>query len=922
MFKRPFELVERFSERIQMGSRKKSKHNPEEENEQKTVAGENAAAGASQSKESTTSTAGVPEVNKIPAEPTLKSVGASHVSQSSPQLVGGQSNESAVQKHLENRASWYGSWKGKAKPVAAVARDSIPASPVGVSSTRTYEQTSQGQLCERGLSSTATQSPRRYMSGSIRSASKGDILPASTSNLSVVSDRTKNVVEQQRTAVSEESVEEMALEAPLPPDPPKTDEQSKDQASSKQQQSGVSGWFGWWSRPDGYVEGTTLESAKEQDDKISADAQQKPLPESPAEERVLPKLDQTHDMSTQVGAIPMSEEQSQKSTQKVNAGSQRSSWFWYWSKQQNSPSDERPPASNGQPSERKQGVNQESLSDTPMRDPSSPKDIEAATQRPDANMETKPTQPRKSTGWAFWSRESDAKDEGNSHKQVGEIAVEGTPSQSNPEAAQFNETEEQQEQTLKSAAKGRPLRSRGREYVKDSPKQSNTPSKITPSASPERKLEERKLIALSGKSAKEQPKQAKEVGKEDKNILLPDFYSTYSLIQQPSIWAQIRRLFVSDSNSFPGPHLHLTPNPPRIKKALAIGVHGFFPSPIYQKILGQPTGTSIRFSNCAAQAIKSWTEKRGYECEIEKVALEGEGLISERVDTLWKLLLNWIDHIRRADFILVACHSQGVPVAVMLVAKLIAFGCVSNAKIGICAMAGISLGPFAEYKTRMFGGTALELFDFADPKSKVSEMYRSAVEEVLKAGVRIVYVGSIDDQLVSLESSTFAPLSHPNIYRAVFIDGRLHTSDFLTQLIGFTLKLRNLGLPDHGLIRELSPALAGSLYSGEGHSTLHNYMPIYDLAVQHALETTLADHSTAPGADQVIWGTLQGPSSVKDSNPYFLPWAMRGVLEERAVRETMGKEVEELLRLFEEWKPASKGLKDIKFRLEAVRSKL
>jgi len=66
----------------------------------------------------------------------------------------------------------------------------------------------------------------------------------------------------------------------------------------------------------------------------------------------------------------------------------------------------------------------------------------------------------------------------------------------------------------------------------------------------------------------------------------------------------------------------------------------------------------------------------------------------------------------------------------------------------------------------------------------------------------------------------------------------------------------------------------------------------------------------------------QGPPGVKEANPFFLPWAMRGILEEDVVRKEMGGEIEELLRLFEEWKPVSKGLKDVKFRLEAVRSKL
>lgn len=49
---------------------------------------------------------------------------------------------------------------------------------------------------------------------------------------------------------------------------------------------------------------------------------------------------------------------------------------------------------------------------------------------------------------------------------------------------------------------------------------------------------------------------------------------------------------------------------------------------------------------------------------------------------------------------------------------------------------------------------------------------------------------------------------------------------------------------------------------------------------------------------------------------------MRGLLEEDFVRKELGDEVEELLAMFESWRPVSKGLKDVRFRLEAVRSKL
>lgn len=63
-------------------------------------------------------------------------------------------------------------------------------------------------------------------------------------------------------------------------------------------------------------------------------------------------------------------------------------------------------------------------------------------------------------------------------------------------------------------------------------------------------------------------------------------------------------------------------------------------------------------------------------------------------------------------------------------------------------------------------------------------------------------------------------------------------------------------------------------------------------------------------------------ASSANSNPFFLPWAMRGLLEEDFVKKALGKEVEELLGMFEAWKPTGKQLKDVKFRLEVVRSKL
>lgn len=56
----------------------------------------------------------------------------------------------------------------------------------------------------------------------------------------------------------------------------------------------------------------------------------------------------------------------------------------------------------------------------------------------------------------------------------------------------------------------------------------------------------------------------------------------------------------------------------------------------------------------------------------------------------------------------------------------------------------------------------------------------------------------------------------------------LTRDDSIAHLVGFALKLRNLGVTDHGLIRELSQPLAGSLYSGEGHSRLYDDEQVYE----------------------------------------------------------------------------------------------
>ena len=223
--------------------------------------------------------------------------------------------------------------------------------------------------------------------------------------------------------------------------------------------------------------------------------------------------------------------------------------------------------------------------------------------------------------------------------------------------------------------------------------------------------------------------------------------------ENPSILKQVAQFLLRTSQQ-PANHVFRVKDPPKIRKAIAIGIHGLFPATYLRPMIGQPTGTSLRFASLSADAIRRWADSHGCsDCEIEKVALEGEGKIADRVTNLWKLMLNWIDHIRSADLIIIACHSQGVPVSIMLMDKLIDLGVITHAKIGICAMAGVSLGPFPEYRSGILMGSAAELWDFGNPESGNSQRYEAALRNVLNYGARVTYIGSIDDQLVPMEVS-------------------------------------------------------------------------------------------------------------------------------------------------------------------------
>ncbi|KAF7158409.1 hypothetical protein CNMCM5623_003412 [Aspergillus felis] len=649
----------------------------------------------------------------------------------------------------------------------------------------------------------------------------------------------------------------------------------------------ASGWFSWFytaSSAEDFPTGSQSERAPETES----------TPTEPVAEEQTPKNCETPSNE------PVSSAQTPSaSTTETPTSSQKRTWFqmWYGSS--------APPqgADKFRPEEHKDNPQTESLEpssavNAPVHDAkhaiSSSNQPPAESQKTDGPFDTQVKNTK--SGWSFWF--SDSSHNLNQVALADPPSVEASSAQGSssnqPRDSLQGETrlEQKAEDTKKGSIKIKTPRS-------SAAATDQIPSHVQalPPESPPPRVSEAAA--------------AKQLQKVLPNQVLPRFSDTFAVKETPSLVQTIGR-FLHYRREPDNKHVYMIRDPPSIKKALAIGVHGYFPAPLIRTVLGQPTGTSVRFATMAAEAIHKWTESHGYSCDVEKIALEGEGRIAERIDLLWKLLLNWVEKIRKADFILVACHSQGVPVAIMLVAKLIAFGCLNATRVGVCAMAGVNMGPFPDYRSRWISGSAGELFQFALPYSQVSKDYEAALKCAVDFGVRISYIGSIDDQLVSLESSLFSPVIHPYIYRAVFVDGRVHAPSFLSHLVGFVLKLRNLGISDHGLIRELSSPLAGSLYTGEGHSRLYDDEAVYRLAIEFALETSDVGNATLDVRR----------SHPSPANPYILPFAMRGLLEEEYVRRELYEETMQLLRQYDDWKPSSKVLKDVKFRLEGIRSKL
>ncbi|KAL1731495.1 hypothetical protein EV714DRAFT_208762 [Schizophyllum commune] len=386
------------------------------------------------------------------------------------------------------------------------------------------------------------------------------------------------------------------------------------------------------------------------------------------------------------------------------------------------------------------------------------------------------------------------------------------------------------------------------------------------------------------------------------------------------------------------PELRSSPVPIPCKRCVVIGIHGWFPGAMMRSVLGEPTGTSPKFVSMMVQALDNFQREHNVVFDkVTQIPLEGEGMIEKRVEKLYGNLMKneeWVADLHAADAIFVATHSQGTIVSTHLLDRLVRDGHIRTKrsalgqspserpaqKVCCLALCGIHLGPLRYLNTSSLlqpylqyfeSDAARELFEFQNTENAVSKAYVAALKNVLHHGIKMVYVASLNDQVVPIYSGLFTYVQHPLILRALYMDGdAYHSSDFLSNLLVLLLRVLNSGLSDSGLITHLSEATAGSL-TGVGHSTAYEDLACFGLAAKYLFLTD-------DGMEEHPELALEPFNATSELNDYEIPWSLRDLIADDRVAHFFGREISHLRDAFKEWHPRTAILRDVKRKLSPI----
>ncbi|KAI0338674.1 hypothetical protein BDW22DRAFT_1362769 [Trametopsis cervina] len=389
-------------------------------------------------------------------------------------------------------------------------------------------------------------------------------------------------------------------------------------------------------------------------------------------------------------------------------------------------------------------------------------------------------------------------------------------------------------------------------------------------------------------------------------------------------------------------------------RVVVIGVAGWMPGTITRTLAGGLPSSSTKFVDLTCTALEKFEEEHGFRFKkITRMPLEGDGTTERKLARIHSHLLGneeWVQDLHAADVIFVSAHSQGSVVAAHLIDKLISEGHIMTSRnvdilaraaaavappgtalpaaatgrtqrVCCLALCGVHLGPLRYLRTHSLlqpyiqyfeNAAARELFDFQDTETEASKKYVKALGNVMDHGTKMVYVASLNDQVVPIYSGLFTAASHPRILRALYIDGdAYHSSDFLSNLLVLLIRIMNSSLSDSGLLAHLSEATAGTL-SGIGHSSAYEELASYQLAVNYLFLTT----DGAEGDEHPL--VVEPFNAVDEQNDYEIPWSLRDLIADERVAHFFAAEFSQLKDAFDQWAPKTTILRDVKRKLQPI----
>ncbi|KAG0687722.1 hypothetical protein C6P40_001955 [Pichia californica] len=418
------------------------------------------------------------------------------------------------------------------------------------------------------------------------------------------------------------------------------------------------------------------------------------------------------------------------------------------------------------------------------------------------------------------------------------------------------------------------------------------------------------------------------------SIVLPDIKSNYrDFTLRTKCRIALSKVPVLQSIFSPQSHLYYENNSNNLqtnkkfeKKAIVICFHGFLPQKISKNIIGENTSTSEQMKEYAVKELERWSDIQNIDVKIDTICIEGYGKLFERVNECLSILESWIEIISKCDYILTISNSHNVALTIHVMAKLITSGYFDNAeKLGFIGFSGLLMGPIPEVESKISTRGSVgkdndiisELFDFQDPESLQSKELVRNMKILIKKNFKVTLIGSLNDCFTPLYSSLALHLIHPNIYRAIYIDGSQHQPDFITSLFNLILTVKNLNYSDHGLLLELSSFFTGSIGEGQ-HSGLLKNKYGYRIGINNMLNTS----------DLFYQKKLREEiTNIREytTNSYHIPWCLRGFLEELEKLQKHFDIKQMIYQLYEEfrsWEPETQKMKDLKYCMLAFESVL